>query len=326
MSDEAAFVRLTYDEMARLGQSVLCCAPGALYSDAELATLPADVLRLSSGCGHPVDGADIGPGETVVDIGAGAGADCFLAAARTGPTGRVVGVDPSPAMRAQAGRYRDEAGLTWVSFVEGDASALPLPDGCADLVISNCVLSLVADAAVAWREIARVLKPTGRFVVSDIIGGARDAGPEAKARCETGLSWHEYRAILLGCGFHAVRILRAGAATFRDGFRAQSVTFAGERSASTVEAAVLHDPDHAAAASALLAEADAACRRLGLKAAGRTQPFDSPWGRQLLEVFGGRPEAELLLVLDGGPVLTACEADLPALGPTIEARLRKESR
>ncbi|MFI0355830.1 methyltransferase domain-containing protein [Actinomadura sp. 9N407] len=325
MSEEAAFVQITYDELARLGQSDLCCSPAEIYREDELAALPEEVLRLSSGCGHPVDGAAISEGETVVDIGSGAGADCFLAARRTGPGGRVVGVDPSPRMRALAERHRDEADLPWVSFAAGDAAALPLPDGSADVVISNCVLTLASDAGAAWREIARVLRPGGRFVVSDVIGGDPDApvasGSVAKARCETGLSWPEYRAVLRECGLRSLRILRVGPAAFRDGFRARSVTVAGNRSPGGVASIVLHDPAHAASAGALAGEVESACGRLGLRYDGHVQSRDSTWGRQLLELFEG--DGDLVLVLDAAVALTARSAALTGLGPDIERAVRE---
>jgi arsenite methyltransferase len=316
VTDEVAFVQLTYDELARLGQSDLCCSPADLYGPEELAALPDAVLRLSSGCGHPVEGAGIGPGETVVDIGAGAGADCFLAARLTGPTGQVVGVDPSPAMRMRAGRHRDEAGLHWVSFVAGDASSLPVADGFADVVISNCVLSLAADPVAAWSEIARVLKPEGRFVVSDIIGGEPKSSPEdhltAKARCESGLTWEQYHGVLRGCGLHGLRLLRIGTATFRDGFRAQSLTIAGGRRAAGVHSVVLHHPDHADAAERLAEQVAGTCRDLDVRHAGYALSWEDAWGARLMELLGGAGDAaDLILVLNGAIALTARATRLP---------------
>lgn len=323
MTDEAAFVQLSYEELARLGSSDRCCSPAEIYRDDELAALPPEVLRLSSGCGHPVEGADIAAGETVLDVGAGAGADCFLAARLTGETGRVVGVDPSPAMRALAERHRDREGLHWVSFLAGDAAALPVPDGTADVVISNCVLSMATDATAAWREIARVTRPGGRFVVSDIIGGDPAAGVTAKARCETGLSWRDYRAVLRGRGFHALRVLRAGPATFRDGHRAQSVTVAGRLAAGEVHAVVLHGPAAAAAAAGLLARVEEACRAAGVRCAGHRLSWDTAWGRRLLELFGGTTSTGPVLALDGAIVGAARRADPAGAGSALEEAIRK---
>ncbi|MBO2453381.1 methyltransferase domain-containing protein [Actinomadura barringtoniae] len=316
MTNEAAFVQLTYDQLAQLGRSDLCCSPSDLYGPEELAALPKGVLSLSSGCGHPVEGADVRPGETVVDIGSGAGADCFLAGRLTGPAGRVVGVDPSPAMRARAEGHRDEVDMRWVSFVAGDASSLPLPDMFTDVVISNCVLSLAVDAAAAWREIARVLKPGGRFVVSDIVGGDPAAPPEehlaAKARCESGLTWDEYRTILRGCGLHGLRLIRVGTATFRDGHRAQSVTIAGGDRTAGVHSVVLHHPGHGDAAAELAGLVAAACRDLDLRHTGYAHSRETAWSGRLIELLGGAGDAEdLTLVLNGAIALTAHATRLP---------------
>ena len=219
-----AFVQKTYEHAAQLGDSGLCCSPLELYSPGELAALPNDVLRLSSGCGHPVDDAIIEPGTTVVDIGSGAGADCLLAAQRVGPTGTVIGVDPSPSMRETAITHRDRLGLPWIDYRDGTADALPCPDDSVDLVISNCVLSLSSDPAATWAEIARILVPRGQVVVSNIVGGP--AGDlHAKARCETGIDWPAYRHILQAAGYSGIRPLRVRAARFRDGATARSVTF-----------------------------------------------------------------------------------------------------
>src|SRR5262249_46413545 len=155
----AAFIETTYEELAQLGDSGLCCSPIELYSPDELATLPDEILRLSSGCGHPVEDAEIMPGMTVLDIGSGAGADAILAARRTGPTGRVIGVDPSASMRERAVRTMADLGLTWVDVRAGTAESLPVSDGEVDLVISNCVLSLSTHPTRAWTEIARTLRP-----------------------------------------------------------------------------------------------------------------------------------------------------------------------
>src|SRR5262249_19041379 len=209
--DGAAFITATYDQLARLGDSDLCCAPIELYRPDELALLPEEVLRLSSGCGHPVEDADISAGLTVLDIGSGAGADAILAARRTGPGGTVIGVDPSAAMRQRAARTAAELELPWVEFRAGTAENLPVGESSVDVVISNCVLSLSTDPTRAWTEIARILRPGGRIVVSDIVGGAATETVEAKTRCETGIEWPEYRALLTVLGFAAIRLVRVRA-------------------------------------------------------------------------------------------------------------------
>lgn len=222
--DTASFIEATYEQLAQLGDSGLCCSPRELYSADDLATLPEEILRLSSGCGHPVQDASITPGMTVLDIGSGAGADAILAARRTGPTGRVIGVDPSASMRERATRNAAELSLTWIDFRAGTVEALPVDDDTADLVISNCVLSLSADPTTAWTEIARALRPGGQIVVSDVVGGADTETLRSKTRCETGIEWADYQAMLLRLGFSGIRPLRVRAARFRDGNTAHSIT------------------------------------------------------------------------------------------------------
>jgi arsenite methyltransferase len=222
--DTASFIEATYEQLAQLGDSGLCCSPIELYSPDDLATLPEEILRLSSGCGHPVQDANITPGMTVLDIGSGAGTDAILAARRTGPTGRVIGVDPSASMRERATRNAAELGLAWLDFRDGTAEALPVDDNTADLVISNCVLSLSTDPTAAWTEIARALRPGGQIVVSDVVGGATTETLDSKTRCETGIEWADYQAMLLRLGFSGIQPLRVRAARFRDGNTAHSIT------------------------------------------------------------------------------------------------------
>jgi arsenite methyltransferase len=222
--DTASFIEATYEQLAQLGDSGLCCSPIELYSPDELATLPEEILRLSSGCGNPVQDAQITPGMMVLDIGSGAGTDAILAARQTGSTGQVIGVDPSASMRDRATRNAAELGLTWIEFRAGTAEALPVDDGTADLVISNCVLSLSTDPTAAWTEISRALRPGGQIVVSDVVGGAATETVHAKTRCETGIEWADYQAMLLRLGFSGIRPLRVRAARFRDGNTARSVT------------------------------------------------------------------------------------------------------
>jgi arsenite methyltransferase len=147
-------------------------ARGLGYSDAELATLPEEA-NLGLSCGNPTALAGLQPGETVLDLGSGAGLDVFLAAQRVGPTGKAIGVDMTPEMLAKARRnaetFRERTGLANVEFLEGQIEAIPLPDGSVDVVLSNCVLNLSPDQAQVWKEIARVLRPGGRVSISDMV-------------------------------------------------------------------------------------------------------------------------------------------------------------
>ncbi len=150
------------------------------YQDEWLEGIPEAAIESFAGTGNPFSLGPIHPGEHVVDIGCGAGIDSFIAARMAGPSGRVVGVDMTPAMLQKARQGAAEAGIEQVEFREGYGEALPLPDGWADVVISNGVLNLMPDKNAGLQEMARVLKPGGRLQIGDIL--VQKAVPESAKR------------------------------------------------------------------------------------------------------------------------------------------------
>jgi SAM-dependent methyltransferase len=150
------------------------------YADAWLAGIPEASIESFAGTGNPFSLGEIRPGERVVDVGCGAGIDSLIAAKMVGPTGRTIGVDMTPAMLEKARRAADEAGLDHIEFRRGYGEDLPVPDGWADVVISNGVLNLMPDKSAGLVEMARVLKPTGRLQIGDIL--VQKAVPDSARR------------------------------------------------------------------------------------------------------------------------------------------------
>jgi arsenite methyltransferase len=185
---------------------------GALYTEADVAGAPDTAVQASLGCGVPTAVADLHEGETVLDLGSGAGADVLISARRVGPGGRAIGLDMTDEMLALARATAREAGVANVEFVKGYIEQLPLPDASVDVIISNCVINLSADKQRVIGEAARVLRPGGRFAVSDVIAD-EDMDEETRrdmaawTGCIAGaLSRREFEETLTAAGLEDVEI------------------------------------------------------------------------------------------------------------------------
>jgi SAM-dependent methyltransferase len=212
-------IQTKYGDAARGVTTGGCCGGSCedpitadLYSEAETGGLPAEAVRASLGCGNPTALVALEPGDVVLDLGSGGGIDVLLSARRVGPSGKVYGLDMTDDMLALARENQRRAGATNVEFLKGEIEAIPLPANSVDVVISNCVINLSSDKARVLREAFRVLKPGGRFAVSDVV--VRGAVPPEIRRnvelwvgCVAGaLEESTYRTLLGDAGFGEIEV------------------------------------------------------------------------------------------------------------------------
>jgi SAM-dependent methyltransferase len=215
---QAALRVISGDGNACCGSSPSSCCSGGdpitsdLYDQLQKDELPEAAVLASLGCGNPTALAQLAPGEVVLDLGSGGGIDVLLSAKRVGPTGKAYGLDMTDEMLALARENQRKAGVPNAEFLRGEIENIPLPDGSVDVIISNCVINLSADKDRVLHEAFRVLKPGGRFAVSDVV--TRGEVPEEIrknillwAGCVAGaLEEDEYRAKLTAAGFEAIGI------------------------------------------------------------------------------------------------------------------------
>jgi arsenite methyltransferase len=209
-------------QQARSGATAGCgcgsaCGPDPitsnLYDEAQTAGVPAEALLASLGCGNPTALAELKAGEVVLDLGSGGGIDVLLSARRVGPTGKAYGLDMTDEMLALARENQAKSGLANVEFLEGEIEHIPLPDNSVDVIISNCVINLSADKDRVLAEAFRVLKPGGRFAVSDVVVRGDDVPAELRRSMELwvgcvagALEESTYRRTLSAAGFDEIDI------------------------------------------------------------------------------------------------------------------------
>ena len=183
-----------------------------LYDATQIGQIPEEALLASLGCGNPTALAKLNPGEVVLDLGSGGGIDVLLSARRVGPTGKAYGLDMTDEMLALANENKSKSGIENVEFLKGEIENIPLPDNSVDVIISNCVINLSADKDKVLRETFRVLKPGGRFAVSDVVTRG-EINPEIRKSillwvgCIAGaLDENEYRSKLAVAGFQDIEV------------------------------------------------------------------------------------------------------------------------
>lgn len=209
-------VRDFYAKAAVASQESLCCP--VKYDTGDLSHIPEEVLSISYGCGSPVSRASITPGETLVDLGSGGGIDCFIAAKIVGEEGRVIGVDMTDEMLGKARHHSKEVaanlGYSNVEFHQGFLEAIPVDDATANVVTSNCVVNLSTQKQEVFKEIKRILKPGGRFVISDIISDqpvpeTMRTNKELWGECVSGaLTLEEFLDYARKAEFHGFRVIK----------------------------------------------------------------------------------------------------------------------
>ena len=227
-ADVRELVKQKYGAAARTvlnGQNAACCGDaitGGLYDAVDAAQIPEAALLASLGCGNPTALAQLNAGETVLDLGSGGGIDVLLSARRVGPRGFAYGLDMTDEMLALAEKNKADAGVTNAAFLRGHIESIPLPDNSVDVVISNCVINLSADKDAVLREAFRVLRPGGRFAVSDVVvegdlPAAVRADMEAYVGCVAGaLETSDYLRRLNAAGFTDAGIEPTRRYTFAD--------------------------------------------------------------------------------------------------------------